>query len=84
MREELRKYFRFAEVGKSLLVLLILRSPVDYMMTVYFANLLEQAFQAMEEFNEKRLVQVFVMFLIASSFVFFIMELYGVCMRRLL
>ena len=70
MREELRKYFRFAEVGKNLLVLLILRSPFDYLMTAYSANLMEQAFQAMEELNERRLLQVFIMFLIASCFLF--------------
>lgn len=70
MREELLKYFRFAELGKQLLVLLLLRSPVDYLLTAYNANLLEEAFKAMEEFNEKRLVQVFVIFFIASCFLF--------------
>lgn len=70
MRKELSKYFRFAELGKSFLVLLVFRCPFDFFLTSYYANLLEYSFDAMERQNERQLYQVFGLFLIATSFLF--------------
>ena len=70
MRKELHKFFRFAKVGKSFLVLLLLRCPFDFFLTTYYANLLEYSFDAMERQNERQLYEVFALFLIATIFLF--------------
>ena len=70
MISSMRRLLRFSEVGKTFLILLLLRSPVDYALTAYYAHLLEKSFQAIEAGDEVKLFHVFVVFLIACTCIF--------------
>jgi len=70
MFREMRRLLKITGDSLQFIILLILRSPVDFCMTAIYAVFLQHAFNAVEQNDIERLTLICVVFLIASLSIF--------------
>ena len=67
---EIKRLLKFTGGSLRFIILLILRSPVDFCMTAIHAVFLQQAFNAVEQNDVRRLTMVCLVFIIANLSIF--------------
>lgn len=70
MRQEIGRFFRFAQLDYHFVLLLIVRCPFDFLYSMYYANLMQKSFDTIVAGDEKALIHLLIRFIIATILLF--------------